>query len=140
MAKARLEKLNSIGFDWGCDWIARNQENWDFRFREILAYLQTHGDFNVPQCYPLNSLLARWVSEQRNDYDLNSRGEQTSLTPLREAKLDAIGFTWIVGGTEEETPAECVSSASVRPEEAPTGTKVKSENNGVAFPDSIPSG
>jgi hypothetical protein len=131
LIKERLEKLNSIGFDWG----KRNQENWDASFDELLSYFQTHGDFNVLQCYPRNPLLARWVSEQRNEYDLKRRGEQTSLTPMREAKLDAIGFTWIVGGTEEEAPAECVSSASVRPEEAPSGTKIKSENNGVALLD-----
>jgi hypothetical protein len=64
------------------------------------------------------ALLARWVSEQRNDYDLKRRGEQTTLTPWREAKLDAIGFSWFVGGTEEEYPAESVlsTSASVGPE------------------------
>jgi hypothetical protein len=117
-----------------------NEICWDLHFRELLAYLQTHGDFNVPQCYPCNPLLARWVSDQRNEFDLKRRGEQTSLTPLREANLDAIGFTWIIGGTEEDAPLECVSSAPVRPEVAPSGTNVKSENNGVAVPASISSG
>jgi hypothetical protein len=70
------------------------------------------------------------MSEQRNAYDLKRRHEQTSLTPLREAKLDAIGFTWTVGGTEEDAPVECVSS----------GNKINIENNGVAVPDSITSG
>jgi hypothetical protein len=99
-----------------------NGNCWDAHFQEVLAYLQTHGDFNVPKCYPRNPLLARWVSEQRNTYDLKRRGEKNSLTPLREAKLDAIGFTWFVGGTEEETPPmEGVSSASARPEEARSG-------------------
>jgi hypothetical protein len=100
-----------------------NENCWDVHFRELLSYFQTHGDFNVPQCYPHNPLLARWVSKQRNAYDLKRRGEQTSLTPLREANLDAIGFAWIVGGTEQDAPTEeCVSSASVRSEEAPSGT------------------
>jgi hypothetical protein len=57
------------------------------------------------------------VSEQRKDYDLKRRGRQTPLTPLREAKLDAIKFTWFVGGTAEDVPAEGASSA-VRSEEA----------------------
>jgi hypothetical protein len=61
------------------------------------------------------------MSEQRNEYGLKRRGEQTSLTPLREAKLDAIGFTWMVfGGTEEDVLVECVSSSAsgiLRPEE-----------------------
>jgi hypothetical protein len=109
-------------------------ENWDAHFRELLGYLQAHGDFNVPQCYPCNPLLARWVSEQRNDYDLKVCGEQTSLTPLREAKLDAIGFPWAVGGTEED-PAEGVYSSAVRPEETESGKKVRSKNISVARPD-----
>jgi hypothetical protein len=94
-----------------------DNENWDAYFRELLAYFQTHGDFNVPPCYPCKPLLARWVIEQRNLYDLKRRGRQTSLTPLREAKLDAIGFTWFVGGTEEDAPAAEGVSSGVRPEE-----------------------
>jgi hypothetical protein len=85
------------------------------------------------------------MGEQRNAYDLKRRGEQTSLTPLREAKLDAIGFTWmVVGVTEENAPVECVSSSAsgiLRHEEVRSETKVKSENIGVAVPvDSITSG
>jgi hypothetical protein len=138
LSDEREEKLNAIGFCWN---IVSSEVDWDVRFRELLAYFQTHEDFNVPKCYPRNPLLASWVSEQRNEYDLKCRAEQTSLTPLREAKLDAIGFTWIVGDTEEDAPMECVSSAaSIEPEEAPSGKQVKSENNGVAVPDSITSG
>jgi hypothetical protein len=112
--------------------------NWDAHFRELLAYLQTHDDCNVPQSNPHNPLLARWVSEQRNDYDLKRRGRQTSLTPLREAKLDAIGFTWFV----EDTPAAEAVFSAVRPEETRSEHEVKSENVGVAAscPDHITSG
>jgi hypothetical protein len=67
------------------------------------------------------------VSEQPNDYDLKRRGEQTSLTPLREAKLDAVGFTWFV---------PCVATA----EEVKSESKVRSNNVGVASPDHITSG
>jgi hypothetical protein len=67
------------------------------------------------------------VNEQRNVYDLKRRGAKTSLTPLREAKLDAIGFTWFVGSTKEEDtpPMEGTSTNSAA---------------GVASPDSITSG
>jgi hypothetical protein len=43
-------------------------------FPEILAYLKAHGNYNVPPRYPCNPLLARWVSEQRNIYDLKHPG------------------------------------------------------------------
>jgi hypothetical protein len=65
------------------------------------------------------------------------------LTPLREAKLDAIGFSWFVGGTEEDYPAEGVlsTSASVRPEEAQSGNNlVRDENVSVASSHHITSG
>jgi hypothetical protein len=82
------------------------------------------------------------VSEQRNGCELKRRGEQTSLTPLREAKLDAIGFTWFVGGTDDASGAEGVlSTSAVRPEEARSGHKVRTENVGVlARPDRVKSG
>jgi hypothetical protein len=124
---------------WNLKTTDNNEHSWDTLFRELLAYLQTHGDCKVPQCgYPSNLLLAAWVSEQRKDYDLKRRGEQTSLTPLREAKLDAIGFTWYVGGTKYASK-EGVSSA-VRPDEARSENKVKSEKIGVASPDRITRG
>jgi hypothetical protein len=129
--------LNSIGFDW----TTGDNKNWNVHFRDLLAYLQEHGDCNPPQADPRNPELARWVSEQRNDYVLRRRGEMTSLTPLREAKRDAIGFTWFVGGnTEEHAPAAKVVSSAVRPEEVRSESKVRSENNGVASPDRIVSG
>ena len=119
-----------------CNRPTTDNENWDVQFRELLAYLQTHGDCDVPQGDSRNPLLARWVGEQRNDYDLKRREEETSLTPLREAKLDAIGFTWFVAGnTKEDAPVEGVSSSStVRPVETQSGNKVRSENSGVASP------
>jgi hypothetical protein len=60
-------------------------------------------------------LLASWVSVQRNDYDLQHHGEQTSLMPLCKAKLDAIGFTWFGArdGSTKYTPAEDVVSSAV---------------------------
>ena len=148
MDKERREEVNSIGLDWirrkffVCNRQPTDNENWDVHFRELLAYLQAHGDSNVPQGDPHNPILARWVSEQRNDYDLKRRGEQTSLTPLREAKLDAIGFTWFVGGsTKEDAYAEGVSSSAVWPEESQSENKVRSEQAGVATsPDNITSG
>jgi hypothetical protein len=141
--KGFLEKKRVVELDLNGESTDKTANSWDTLFRELLAYLQTHGDFNVPQGYPRNPLLVRWVREQRNAYALKRRGEQTSsLTPLREAKLDAIGFSWFVGVTEEDYPAEGVlsTSAPARPEKAQSGNKDRSENFGVASPDHITSG
>jgi hypothetical protein len=91
LRETRVAELSSEVFE-------TQEKQWDTRFRELLACFQAHGDFNVHQYYPRNLLLTEWVSEQRNDYDLQGRGKQTSLTSLREAKLDAIGFAWFVDG------------------------------------------
>jgi hypothetical protein len=140
--KAVLEKEGVVQLNLNDKCTNKNEISWDAFFRELLSYLQAHGDHSVPQGYPRNPLLARWVNEQRNDYDLKLRGEQTSLTPLREAKLDAIGFTWFVRGTikEDTPPGGGVCSSAVQPEEARSGSKVRSENVGVlANPDSVSS-
>jgi hypothetical protein len=100
-----------------------NKNSWDVHFRELLAYFQTHGNYNIPPCYPCNPLLARWVSEKRNDYVRKCYGEQSLLTTLREAKRDAIGFTWFVGGAEEDAPAVEGISSAVQPEAARSGKK-----------------
>jgi hypothetical protein len=74
--------------------------------------------------------------EQRNDYDWNRLGGPTSwLTPLHEATLDDIGFTWIFGGTKEEY----APTMEYRLDEVRSGTKSKGDNNGVAVPASITS-
>jgi hypothetical protein len=76
------------------------------------------------------------VSEQRDDYELNRRVEQTSLTSLREAEI--LGITCFVGGPKDAA-AEGVSSA-VRPEEIRSGNKFRSEKIFVASPARVRSG
>jgi hypothetical protein len=117
-----------------------NDNCWDEHFRELLAYLQANGDFNVPPCYPRNPLLASWVNKQRNDYDLKRHCEKTPLTPLREAKLDAIGFNWFVRGIEEDVHAAKGVSIGVRPEEVRSESTVRREDVCVASPYRITSG
>jgi hypothetical protein len=134
----KVEKLNanSIPMNLKKKTIADNKKEnsccWETLFRELLAHLQAHGDCNVPECYPHNPLLGRWVSEQRNAYGPKRRCEQTSLTPLREAKLDAIGFAWFVDGgsisSKYAPPEDVVSSAVVRPGEARSGSKEEVRN------------
>ncbi len=95
-----------------------------------------------PQADPRNPVLTRWLSEQCNNYDLKCHGEQTSLTPLLEAKLDAIGFTWLVArsSTKDAPAGGDVVSSAVRPEEARSENKARSEKIGVVSPDRIASG
>ena len=53
-------------------------------------------------------------------------GEQTSLIPLREAKLDAIGFSWLVARGSNTNDAshveDVVSTTAVPPKETIRGS------------------
>lgn len=61
MPPDRIEKLDSIGFSWTGD----ARMGWEERYQQLLAYRQEHGDCHVPQHYPENRSLGRWVMKQR---------------------------------------------------------------------------
>jgi len=92
LSQARVEKLESIGFEWR---IAKPITGWDNRFEQLLQYKRLHGDCNVPQSYPPDKPFGRWVMKQRCEYSLKLRGEKSQLTDERIAKLNAVGFNWV---------------------------------------------
>ena len=75
----RIEKLNSIGFNWG-------YPQWESRFDELLAYKAQNGTCYVPQREKTG--LGRWVKKQRELYLAGT------LRQDRIDKLNSIGFTW----------------------------------------------
>eukprot|EP00984_Skeletonema_dohrnii_P010540 scaffold4110_cov77-Skeletonema_dohrnii-CCMP3373.AAC.5 len=66
------------------------EERWDMRYQELVAYKDEHGDTLVPQNYPDNPLLGKWVTNRRNNRKNNK------LTKERIDKLNEIGFVWDV--------------------------------------------
>jgi hypothetical protein len=62
MSQYRIEQLQSLGFTWK---VAAPPVGWDQRFQELLEYKRLNGDCNVPQTYPENRPLGRWVMKQR---------------------------------------------------------------------------
>jgi hypothetical protein len=134
--------LNEIGFDW------RNVKTafWDNRFEELLRYLQQHGNCTVPQRYPPNPSLGKWVDNQRIAYAQKKRGKINLMTAEREAKLDAIGFTWnfrqqqgkqtIWAAVAPEPDSDCEPETVVKVEE--TVVKVE-ETTSLDRPDIVPS-
>jgi predicted helicase len=81
----RIARLEEIGFDWNTDETA-----WEAMFLELQAYKSEHGNCNVPQRWPDNPQLARWVNNQRN---AKTGGK---LSDERTERLDAEGFQWQV--------------------------------------------
>ena len=63
LTKKRVQKLNEIGFVWDA-----LEAIWFGRLQELKAYRKNHGDTLVPQSYPANPSLGKWVHTQRSDY------------------------------------------------------------------------
>jgi len=80
----KLEKTESIRFDFG--------RPWDQRFEELVGFKKINGHVNVPQGL---GPLGRWVSEQRRQYCRLKEGKRSSLSNNeRREKLESIGFTF----------------------------------------------
>jgi len=97
LAKERFERLDEIGFVWEPD-----EQSWEERFMELVAYKQEHVDCRVPAGYA-NKQLAMWVSNQRA---LKLKGQ---LDPEKIKRLEEISFDWeLLEHVWEERFAELV--------------------------------
>jgi hypothetical protein len=68
---------------------------WEDRYHELLDYKAAFGDCNVPQNYPANRVLGKWVMKQRGFYYDKLRGRKSPLTEERQKKLQEVGFAWV---------------------------------------------
>ena len=60
--------------------------NWNFRFMQLKDYKKRFGNCEVPQNWPENKQLGRWVIRQRT--------YKWRLIPERVDALNSIGFSW----------------------------------------------
>ncbi len=79
----RISRLDALGFEWD-----PFSAVWDEKFAELQAFKDQHGHSNVPDGYPENPKLAKWVQVQRQ-----SRKED-KLPPDRISRLDALDLAW----------------------------------------------
>ena len=61
---------------------------WGRRYNELIEFKKVHGHCNVPQRYPPNVELGRWVKDQRT---FKTKGK---LSQNRTDLLEAIDFSW----------------------------------------------
>lgn len=80
---SRIERLNNIGFVW-----ERHENSWEQGFTEMEKYGRRFGHFSVPMDWAEAPFLRKWINGQRE-----AKRKQT-LDPLRQARMDAIGFVW----------------------------------------------
>ncbi len=86
LEQERINKLDSIGFDWN----PRDKTDflWQQKFEELQNFKRSHGHCEVHNVDQGNQSLVRWMTKQRAYYRRNN------IEPERVNKLNSIGFDW----------------------------------------------
>ena len=71
-----------------------NNQAWEAKFAELVAYREEYGHCSVPRTYEANRELGHWVMRQRTQYRLLMEGKRSSMTEERIVTLNQIGFVW----------------------------------------------
>jgi hypothetical protein len=79
----RINKLDSIGFDW-----SPQDTDWDYLYSKLIQFKANNNHCRVPRSYMADPELASWVMWQRINY---SKGK---LSLERISRLEGIGFEW----------------------------------------------
>jgi predicted helicase len=79
----RIKRLEDISFVWEL-----NELLWEEKYEELKEYMKKHGNRNIPQHWPENKQLGKWVSHQRTNY------RKGKLSEDRIKRLEDIGFVW----------------------------------------------
>lgn len=88
--KSKVEQLNSVGFSW----FESKNDLWERRYNQLVKFKNDYGHFVVPRKKnpKTNNIdyksLSNWMSTQRYYYSIKK------LSPIREKKLNDIGFIW----------------------------------------------
>ena len=83
----RIEKLLDLDFQF----VPRTY-SWKSMLQELIAYKETEGHLNVPQNYPANPLLGRWINTQRKEYKKYIENQPSQITERRIQVLEDMGF------------------------------------------------
>lgn len=81
----RVKLLEEHGFAWEG---TRKISPWQFRYNELIKYMEEHGNLDVPYNYQENIALGSWVLNQRRNKRLSK------LSAEQEGLLNDIGFVW----------------------------------------------
>jgi hypothetical protein len=87
MTLSRIQKLESMGFEWNCHCVV-----WNDRFSELGDYRKIHGHCNVPYNYTENKRLGTWVDNQKTNCRLYQERKKSPMTPLRFQALKSLGL------------------------------------------------
>jgi hypothetical protein len=96
MTTERKKSLNELDFEWRLGGI-RSNASWEERLQELATYKQVNGHTNVPQKCPSNKPLGHWVKNQRQEYRLFKKNENSQITTERIKSLNELDFEWSPG-------------------------------------------
>ena len=75
--------MEALGVVWDLQ-----DATWDTQFAALQAFKVREGHGNVPQGYPENPSLGKWLSHQRQSKRAGK------LSPERITRLEALGVVW----------------------------------------------
>jgi Helicase associated domain len=92
MTVDKIRKLESLGFSWGKN--CPPTRSWKQNYDDLKKYKESQGHCNVPICPNNPSVLARWVTNQRQEYKHRVKGRDSLLKQEQVEMLNEIGFSW----------------------------------------------
>lgn len=92
LTKNRVEALKSIGFQ--CTPSNKAESLWQKRYNELVHYQNKNGHCKVPQHYPPNQPLGKWVHRQRHEFKRVCNTDDSHFTRNRFEALVAINFSF----------------------------------------------
>ncbi|MDY8021212.1 Helicase associated domain protein [Paenibacillus polymyxa] len=93
LSLSRVDKLNSVGFQWDI----KDKDLWDNNYSLLLIYKKKYGHCNVPFKYEVNGIkLGIWVNTQRQSY------KNIKLSQEKINQFNSIGFQWSIKPRKRE--------------------------------------
>lgn len=84
----RIRRLDEAGFSWN-----RLDEAWERMFTDLAEYRRLHANCDVPNEFPENPRLGKWIERQRMS------AKRGKLESSRLQRLGELGFKWDIGST-----------------------------------------
>jgi len=94
ITQERVDKLNSIGFNWEQP---QPRTHWEKKYFELRHYKAEFGNALVPLNYKRNPRLGKWVQQQRNEYQLLKLRSPSKLKLQQAVRLGRLHFVWNIG-------------------------------------------
>lgn len=111
LSTVRIGQLDALGFMWIAPPVTAKPpakqkiagaraSRWSDQIAQLAAYKEQHGNCRVPDRWPENPTLARWVTNRRQ------ARRAGKLSAERIAQLDALGFVWSAPPVSPKPPTK----------------------------------